>query len=337
MIEVSEQSRQAEGGDLVLRSTGVGRGLDAAAADLAAGVDGVERVAGLAYADVIVGAIPTFVWGLSADTLFAHELDAGRWFTASEDDDGAAVAVVGPALADLEGIEVGDELRVETGAGARMVQVVGIDSTMVGDGEALFVPTRLVLAATGAESPGEWWVTVDTDDTARIDRIALGVRSVLDDAGYSYDLEARYLTIDAERASDRAVVAVILSLGVPIVAIGMIGVVNTLATTILERRREIGVLRSVGARSRDVRRVFRAEAVVLVVAGWVLGIVVGRVLGGWMMATVNDAFHVEFPLRYPVWPMGVALVVALVIAALALWRPLKRAGELPPGDALRYQ
>jgi putative ABC transport system permease protein len=126
-------------------------------------------------------------------------------------------------------------------------------------------------------------------------------------------------------------------LGVPIVAIGMIGVVNTLATTILERRREIGVLRSVGARSRDVRRVFRAEAVVLVVAGWVLGIVVGRVLGGWMMATVNDAFHVEFPLRYPVWPMGVALVVALVIAALALWRPLKRAGELPPGDALRYQ
>ena len=76
---------------------------------------------------------------------------------------------------------------------------------------------------------------------------------------------------------------------------------------------------------------------VLVGAGWLLGIGVGYGLGLVIMGTINDAFHVDFSLRYPLWPLGVALVVGLAVAGLAMARPLRRASRLATNDALRYQ
>ena len=130
---------------------------------------------------------------------------------------------------------------------------------------------------------------------------------------------------------------IIMSLGIPVVAMGMIGLVSAMTSNILERTREIGILRSIGARARHIRRVFLAEAVALVVAGWLLGIAVGYVIARIVLRAMNDAFDVSFTLRYPAWPMLVALVLTLVVAAAVLRRPLRRAGRLSPSTALRYE
>ena len=80
----------------------------------------------------------------------------------------------------------------------------------------------------------------------------------------------------------------------------------------------------------DLRR--RAEE-----GGLAFGTIDSWLIARLILAVVNDAFHVTFPMKYPAWPLGIALAAALLVAALALARPLRRASRLPPSEALRYQ
>ena len=64
-------------------------------------------------------------------------------------------------------------------------------------------------------------------------------------------------------------------LGLLIVAISMVGLVNAITMGVLERTREIGMLRCVGARARDVRGIFATEGLVVAVLGWLLGVPLG--------------------------------------------------------------
>lgn len=337
IIEVSEQSRSAEGGDIELYNFGGGRSLDRGATDRVAAINGVDRVQPIIGADLLVGDTDTFTWGLPAEPVFAYDLDEGRWFTAAENERAEPVAVVGPALATLYDIEVGESVRAETVLGPTTFEVVGIDTTLVGDGLAVFIPIETALDVTDRTRPTWFWITTTSADTNDIDRVATEIRQTLDPQGYGYKTDVRYIERAADRQEDRTIIAIILSLGIPIVAMGMIGLASAMTTNILERTREIGVMRSIGARARDIRRVFLAEAVVLVVLGWITGIAVGYVIGQIILRTMSDAFNVSFTLRYPLWPIAVALIVALLVAVAVLRRPLRRAGQLSPSVALRYE
>ena len=236
MVDVSEQSRTSEGGDIRIWSSGSGPVLDDSAAQIIRATDGVARVQPLAAADLVAGSTDTYTWGFPADPIYPYELSAGRWFTESENEAAARVAVVGPALARLNELEVGDRLRIETLGGASTVDVIGIDGTMVGDGLVVFLPIATLMDMKGQTHPTQFWVETESSDHDRIDSTALAIRTELARERYGFDYELRYIDIEAERASDRTVIAVIMFLGVPVVAIGMIGLINTMSTNIVERR-----------------------------------------------------------------------------------------------------
>ena len=337
MLEVSEQSRSAEGGDIELYTSGPGRELNNQAAERVAAIDGVDRIQPVIGLDVLVGETDTFAWGLPADPVYPYELTAGRWFSAAENETNAQVAVVGPALATIHDLDIGDTVRAETLGGPVPLEVVGVDSTMVGDGQALFVPIDTVLSLSGRGEPGWFWITTTSENTADIDRVATEIRETLDRGGYGFRADARYIARDADRRADRTIVAIVLALGIPVVAMGLIGLVSALTTNILERTREIGILRSIGARARDIRRVFLAEAMVLVLLGWLAGIAVGYLIARIILRAFNNAFDVSFALRYPLWPIAAAFVITVAIAMVVVRRPLRRAGKLSPSVALRYE
>lgn len=337
MLSVSEQSRQAEGGDIWVYTSGQGRALDNEAAQLVTELPGVDRVQPIGYSGLLIGDTETFAWGLPADPIYPYELDSGRWFSEAEDRDGELVAVIGPALANLYELDIGDQVRAETRGGAAEFEVIGVDTTMIGDGLALFIPVETMMRLSNLDEPTEFWVATTAASSEFVDEVNVAIRDLLDQRRYSHDTRVAYLDRAAEASSDRTIVAVIMALGIPVVAIGTIGLVSTMTTNILERMREIGVLRSIGARSRDLRRVFRAEAMVLVTLGWMVGIAVGYVLARIILAAFNNAWHVSFALLFPLWPLGVALVLTLCVSALALIPPLRRASNLPASEALRYQ
>jgi len=110
-----------------------------------------------------------------------------------------------------------------------------------------------------------------------------------------------------------------------------IGIMNIMLVSVTERTKEIGVRKSIGARSRDILRQFLAEAVFISEAGGVLGIILG-VMGGDLLA---------FALKVDViFPIGWAIAGLLVCSAIGIgfgFYPAYRAASLNPIEALRYE
>jgi ABC-type lipoprotein release transport system permease subunit len=127
-----------------------------------------------------------------------------------------------------------------------------------------------------------------------------------------------------------------MMIGLLIVAISMTGLANALTISVLERTREIGILRSIGARARDVRRIFAAETLALGLAGWLIGIPLGYALDVFLVWLVKKAINFDLTLAFPVGNVLLALVGTVLLALLVTALPIRRAAHFKPGDALRY-
>ena len=138
-------------------------------------------------------------------------------------------------------------------------------------------------------------------------------------------------------ASARAILAIVQVLGLLVVAITLMGLTSALSMAVIERTREIGILRCVGARARQIRRVFTAEAVLLVVAGWVAAVPFGWLMYQVLRALVLHSSAISLPDEFPAAiPLG-TLAGLLVLTLLVIRLPLRRASRIQPGLALRYQ
>jgi putative ABC transport system permease protein len=106
--------------------------------------------------------------------------------------------------------------------------------------------------------------------------------------------------------------------------------------SVLERTREIGILRSIGARARDIRRIFATETLTLAAAGWLIGIPLGYLLDRFLVWLVKQVVNINLTLAFPPWNLALALASTIVLALLITLVPIRHAARLRPGDALRY-
>ncbi len=134
----------------------------------------------------------------------------------------------------------------------------------------------------------------------------------------------------AERGPINGILGVVGALLGFAVLIALLGVVNTLALGVVERTRELGLLRAIGMDRPQVRRMLQVEAVAIAVFGAILGLVVGVFAGAAVQhVMVDDGLGV---LDVPVLQLVAALVVAAVVGVLAAIWPSRRAARL---DVLR--
>jgi putative ABC transport system permease protein len=129
-----------------------------------------------------------------------------------------------------------------------------------------------------------------------------------------------------------ALVAILLGLAV---IIALLGIVNTLALSIVERTRELGLLRAVGMSRRQLRAMIRWESVIIAVIGGVLGVAVGMQLG----ATLTRAFSdfITGGVTFPWARLGLFLVFAVLAGVAAAVLPARRAARLDVLDAVAHQ
>ena len=104
-------------------------------------------------------------------------------------------------------------------------------------------------------------------------------------------------------------------LGLLIVAISMVGLVNAITMSVLERTREIGVLRCIGARARDIRRIFAAEGLAVSLAGWLLGIPLGYALARMFSWLLLKVVGIDFGFTFP--PLNLLIALVGTVAARA--------------------
>ena len=125
-------------------------------------------------------------------------------------------------------------------------------------------------------------------------------------------------------------------------AVATLGIVNTLVMAILERRREIGVLKALGAADADVQQLFFVEAGVMGLLGGFLGVFFGWVLGraitfGTNVYLKRQALNPIELSSVPWWLILAGIVFAVLVSLAAGLYPASRAAKLNPVDALRYE
>jgi putative ABC transport system permease protein len=125
-----------------------------------------------------------------------------------------------------------------------------------------------------------------------------------------------------------AFLLMILISGISLV-VGAIVIANIMFVSVVERTKEIGVRRALGARKKDIRRQFLLEAAMLSSVGGIIGVILGCLIA----LAVKQVFPAQVRLSFIVLGVGVATATGL----LAGWIPSNQASKLPPVEALRYE
>jgi putative ABC transport system permease protein len=281
-------------------------------------------------------------WGLGTHPLYSYRLSAGRWFTTADTAADARTAitpvVLGPAVARTVAAGVGQILTLTMAAGPTRVRVIGIDTGQTNNGDTVYFPLQALERLDGGPAAADSiWLTTASSGHAAIDRATAAATARLAAAGYPVSTTEIYVTEAQITAADRSILTIVEILGLLVVAIMLMGLVSALSMGVIERTREVGILRCVGARARHIRRVFSAEAVVLAIVGWVFGVLLGWLIYEGLLALVRRNIAISLPQEFPpVIPLA-TLAGVLVLTLLVIRGPLRRATRIQPGMALRYQ
>jgi putative ABC transport system permease protein len=229
--------------------------------------------------------------------------------------------------ADSKGWKVGDTVPTTFLNGTELdLRVGGIYETneMLG-GYLLSLDT----AKDGGTIPVDSFVFVNLAEGANAGDVHQRLQDGLSD-NPAVEVQTKDEYSDALRQQVNQLLFIIYALLALAVVIAVLGIINTLALSVTERTREIGLMRAIGMSRRQLRRMIRLESVVMSFFGAVLGLVVGLGFGTALQRTLADDGITE--LRVPVIQLIIFLVVAGLVGVLAALWPAWRAAKL---DVLR--
>ncbi len=154
-----------------------------------------------------------------------------------------------------------------------------------------------------------------------------------------------FSVLDATKSLRRFFTVLDLFLGIfgsLALAVATLAIINTLVMAVLERRREIGVMKAIGASDGDVKRLFFAEAGAMGFFGGLLGIALGFAIGkGINWGTGIYLHRHQLPSEavwiLPTWLIGAAIAFSIVVSLLAGLYPASRAAKLDPVQTLKYE
>ncbi len=259
------------------------------------------------------------------------------------------VVILGPEVAANLGVEVGDEITMEN----QSFQVIGLlkgieEEGGVGPGggftfrnmnDGIFVPIEALEALFGGENKASM-ALVKAAEGAEVGKVAKQVEMILSQQGTPVS------TITTEEISEK-ISGILGTLSMTLTAIagisllvGAVGVMNTMYTAVLERTREIGIMKAVGAKDRHVLTMFLIESGLMGITGGVIGVLFGvgvslvasRFMGGMLpMGGVSSSASIS-----PELIIG-ALAFSFVLGAISGTMPARQAAKLQPVKALRYE
>lgn len=321
---------------------------DAEAIEKDTSLTNVKTVIPFATASVKVSANGTdkslLVYGMTHEAveMLNPEILSGEFLTEDHELTNARVAVMGiDAVEDFFGEEtdpVGEIVRIDNKP-FRIIGVVKSSSGFFGGffNNTLYIPIEVALNQIIGQNAGLQEIDIGVHDTDLLNQTMDDVGALLRDR---HDLDAEdeddfimqsfqdaLATVQTITSLLTAAVAAISAISL---VVGGVGVMNIMLVTVTERTREIGLLKAIGAKQKDILTQFLMEAVVITLVGGTIGILIG--IGG---AFLVSFFGIPFVVSVPaiIIAVGVSALVGIVFGLY----PARRAARLSPIDALRYE
>lgn len=283
--------------------------------------------------DLIIGAVPGADEG---EEDFQLEIATGRMLTP---DDSGELVVLGSTLTDEHDVTAGDTIEIR----GRDFEVVGTlqptltapDTTAIvplDAAQALFIETLPPLI-TDAVEPGDLvnQIIVYPEEGAGVEGVAADIEAAIDNSATLTGAQ-----FDEVIGSSTAIFnAIIIGVAVISLVVGGLSVINTMAMSVAERTREIGIKRAIGGSRGRIIRELVAEAGVIGLIGGLIGLG----LGAGVVVLANEAGRASGTVLFDLTPMTAAFALGFstILGMLAGVIPAWSAARLDPVSALRYE
>ena len=264
---------------------------------------------------------------------------SGRFF--DEQDESAHVKcadVTVPFAREMFGSEdaaIGKEFSIQgipfTIVGIFKESVDTFGQTEIAD-QTILIPFSVARYVTGTDNVKQIYFSIRTmgdvpDATREIHRI-IQSRHKPNSVYKTFDL--RELLTTADRISI-ALIAVLVTVAAVTLAVGGVGIMNIMLANVRSRIREIGIRKALGATYREIRLQFLAEAIIISLAGGLVGCFVG------LAVPLSIRLLTDYPLPISMWSVVIALAAATFVGVVFGTVPATRAAQMDPVESLKYE
>ena len=289
------------------------------------------------YPDQGHGSISVTVIPSDTSLMSPPPLVEGRWLR--PDEAGSVVvsqAVRATALLDARS---GDRIQLSIGGRPTTWQVVGVaESVGAGHAGGIFVTEAGFVEATGGRQPNVLRIVTNAHDESTRAAVAQAAERVLSDAGMTVLSSASVGRLEAAGAGHMLpLILIFLGLSIGMGVVGFVGLASTMSTNLMERTREFGVMRAIGARAATVRGIVVGEGVSIALVSCVVAVAPTLALTAAMGAGFGRQFlNGTLPFQVSVVAVVVWIAAAMLGAVLATLAPASRASRLTVREALTY-
>jgi putative ABC transport system permease protein len=283
----------------------------------------------------------TEIVGVPMDNpMYSPLIVKGRWLVQEDQ----RALVMGEESAADNHVRVGDWITLDLGEGNKVDwQVVGLYKVVFGFGyrtDALYAPRDSVLDAAKTNSRGsQLYVRTLGQAPAEVRRIADGLQAMFQAQGMK--VRSTDTSQSDRQAADSQygiLIAVLLVLALIVAVVGGVGLTGSLAISVVERTREIGVLRAIGARSRTISGMFVVEALLQGLLSWAVAVPLAFALGRPLANALGRVmFSADLAYRFDAQAVGIWLAAILAISVLASVLPARKAAQISVRQSLAYE
>lgn len=282
-------------------------------------------------------------------TEMATRMRAGRLAALDVTGEGLDGIVIGTELARSLGVQLGDSVTLLTPEGTlspmgvlprtRTLKLVGIFSLGMFDVDSSYAVVSLPVAQRLVNHDHVDFIQLRVRNIYDAPRIAAEIGERFDGAYIAQDWASMNQSLFSALWFEKMAISITISL---IVMVAALNIIASLVLMVMEKSRDIAILKTMGASARSVMVVFMLQGVLIGAIGTVAGSVLGRglafVLDRYRLISIpTDVYHVSYmPFRVESEDFLVVIGSALVICFLATIYPSRQAAKLDPAEALRF-
>jgi putative ABC transport system permease protein len=264
---------------------------------------------------------------------------AGRWLQPGD----GRVIVMSKETADDNHIKLGDTVTLDLAElGEDDWQVIGLYQVIFGGGfstDSIYAPQQAVFEATKKYNQGgQLYVRTRSHDADSADAVTAQLKDLYERRNMDvfYSLTVYKIRQDSE-SQNSIFVTMLMSLAVIVALVGGVGLMGSLSISVVERTKEIGVMRAIGARALTLMGMFVMEGVLQGLFSWGVSVPISFVLGKPLASALGQAmFGANLDYQYSLGAVIAWLVIILIISALASILPARNATHISVRDSLAY-